>query len=335
VSSTTPRILGRVALGTTFGHGTEGPTDVEAIGFGRADGLAATVLTYGGHLTEVLVPDRRGRRANVVLRLPDLAAYQDRSRNSYLGALVGRYANRIAAARFRLDGVEHRLAPNEGPNQLHGGPIGFDRHVWEASTSEDDEGADVVLRLTSPEGDQGFPGTLRVEARYRIDVHDQLTISFEAITDAPTVVSLTNHAYWNLAGGGPVTNHLLQVVARSYLEADDEGIPTGRVLPVRGTRFDHRGGRPVQPHLDHCLVLDPADPQVVLIDPGSGRRLRLRTDQPGLQVYSAAGLADPHTAVCLETQQFPDAPNHEQFPSAALRPGERFRATTVIGFDTR
>jgi aldose 1-epimerase len=295
--------------------------------------LAATVLTYGGHLVEVLAPDRRGRRTNVVLRLPDLRAYEDRQRNPWMGALVGRYANRIGGARFAIDGEEHRLAPNEGPHQLHGGPIGLDRHVWDLDTSEDDEGVDVVLRVTSPHGDQGFPGNLGVEARYRLDAHDRLTISFEAVTDRPTVVSLTNHAYWNLAGGGTVTGHVLAVQASRFVETGADRIPTGRLAPVRGTGLDFRGGRRVAPGLDHCLVLDRAQPQVVLTEPGSGRRLRLTTDLPGLQVYSAGGLSPPTTAVCLETQHLPDAPNHEQFPSAVLRPGERFRARTVIAFD--
>lgn len=332
--SGTPRVLGRIPIGTTLGHGTQGPTEVEAIAVGTREGLAVTVLTYGGHLTEVLVPDRRGRRANVVLRLPDLRAYEDRSRNAWFGALVGRYANRIAGARFTLDGVEHQLAANEGPNLLHGGPIGFDRHVWTATTTEDDEGVEVVLRHVSPDGDQGFPGRLEVEARYRLDVRDRLTIGFEATTEAATVVSLTNHAYWNLAGGGTVTGHILQVAAQQVVEVED-GIPTGRLTPVRGTRFDHRGGRRVRPNLDHCLVLEDTDPQAILTDPASGRRLTLRTDQPGLQVYSGCHLQPPTTAVCLETQQFPDAPNHETFPSAVLRPGERFLARTELTFDAR
>lgn len=330
MSPTTPRVLGRVRIGTTAGHEGQGPTEVEAIGIGSRDGLAATVLSYGGHLTDLLVPDRRGRRVNIVKRLPDLRAYEDRERNPYLGALIGRYANRIAHARFTLDGTEHRLVPNEGPHVLHGGPVGLDRYVWDVATVEDDEGVDVVLTVTSPDGDQGFPGALRVEARYRLDRHDRLTISFQATTDAPTVVNLTNHAYWNLAGGGSVTGHVLQVDAARMVQVDEDYLPTGALPLVRGTRFDFRGGRRVPATIDHCLVLGEAQPQVVLIDPASGRRLEMTTDLPGLQVYSGFRLDQPNTGLALEAQQLPDAPNQPTFPSVVLRPGETYRSKTQV-----
>ena len=333
MSPTTPKILGRIPIGVTAGHERQPPTEVEAIGFGTRNGVAATVLTYGGHLTDLLVPDRRGRRVNVVLRLPDLAAYEDRERNPYFGALIGRYANRIADARFTLDDIEHRLEPNEGPHLLHGGPIGLDRYVWETTTEEDDEGVDVLLRMTSPDGDQGFPGELDVQARYRLDRQDRLTISFQATTSAPTVVNLTNHAYWNLAGRGSVLAHVLQVNASRLVEVDDDFVPTGALVGVRGGRFDFRGGRRVPQIIDHCLLLDAAQPQAVLIDPASGRRLQLSTDLPGLQVYSGFKLDRANTGVALEAQHLPDAPNHPNFPSVVLRPGETYRSRTVITLD--
>ena len=334
MSRATPRVLGRVSIGSTVGHEGQGPTEVEAIGIGTRDGLAATVLTYGGHLTDLLVPDRRGRRTNVVLRFGDLRAYEDRDRSQFAGALVGRYANRIRGARFTLDGVERRLVPNDGPNQLHGGPLGFDRYVWDVTTEEDDEGVDVVLGLESPDGDQGYPGRLQVQARYRLDREDRLTVSFEATTDAPTPVSLTNHTYWNLAGGGAVTGHVLQATASQLVEVDADDLPTGRLAPVRGTRFDFRGGRRVPPDIDHCLVLGPGDPQVVLVDPASGRRLAMTTDLPGVQVYAGSRLDPPNAGLALETQQLPDAPNHASFPSPVLRPGEVYRSRTSYRFDS-
>jgi aldose 1-epimerase len=334
VSRTTPRVLGRVPIGSTVGHDAQGPTEVEAIGIGTRDGIAATILTYGGHLTDLLVPDRRGRRTNVVLRLADLRAYEDNERSEWCGALVGRYANRISASRFTLDGIEHRLAPNEGPNHLHGGPVGFDRYVWDVEPLEDDDGVDVVLRHTSPSGDQGYPGTVAVEARYRLDRDDRLTISFEATTDAPTPISLTQHAYWNLAGGGAVTGHVVQAAASHYVEVDDQSLPTGELRPVRGTRLDFRGGRRVPPGIDHCLVLDEADPQIVVVDPGSGRRLQVTTDLPGIQVYVGSPIDPPDGGLCLESQHLPDAPNHPSFPSPVVRPGEVYRSRTEFRFDS-
>lgn len=329
--------------------------------------LRAEVLSYGAHLVGLRAPDRTGGADDVVvaLRQPDgsvdVDAYRDRRRNPYLGAMVGRYANRLAGARLHLDGTIHQLAPNEGRNQLHGGPDGFDRRAWTVSTWADDDGAAAQLELVSPDGDQGFPGTVSVTVTYRLDLNGTLHIDTEATTDATTVVNVTNHAYWNLHGtSGPtaaaratVRDHVLQVAADRVVAVDGQLLPTGALEPVAGTAFDLRAPTrlgAVVDHptlvatggLDHCLVSDPIDgpgarPRAVLLDPASGRRLQLWTDQPGVQVYTAnhgAGPLPRHGAVCLETQQLPDAPNQPAFPSPVLRPGERYRHHQRVRLDT-
>ena len=325
----------------------------------RAGALVAEVLTYGAHLVGLWVPDRDGRSDNVVvsLRAPDgtvdIDAYRDPLRNPHLGGMAGRYANRIAGAAFELDGVVHRLVPNEGPNQLHGGPDGFDRCEWTASVRDD--GAAVTLQLTSPDGDQGFPGRVEVTVTYELSADGSLGIEVEARTDAPTVLNVTNHAYWNLAGTSDavaaehatIRDHVLSVAADRMVCVDDSLLPTGALDPVDGTVFDLRA--PVQlgevidtaelaavGGLDHCFVLDRTEPAAVLVDPHSGRRMRLVTDQPGLQVYTAnhgAGPLPRHGAVCLESQHLPDSPNRSAFPSPVLRPGETYRHHHLVTLD--
>jgi aldose 1-epimerase len=322
----------------------------------------AEVLAHGAHLVGLWLPDRRGRVEDVVvsLRRPDgeidVAAYRDPVRNPHLGGMAGRYANRIADARFELDGRVWQLVPNEGPNQLHGGPEGLDRRDWALSTQSDDRGAVARLELRSDDGDQGYPGTVDLAVTYRLDRAGELQIHVEAVTDAPTVLSVTNHTYWNLAGtsersaagAASVRDHLLTVAASSVVRVDGALIPTGDLDPVEGTAFDLRrptrlGDTIDRPELatvgglDHCLVLDGTDPAAELVDPASGRRIRVRTNQPGLQVYTAnhgAGPLPRHGAVCLETQQLPDAPNRPTFPSPVLRPGQRYRHEHVVEFGT-
>jgi aldose 1-epimerase len=326
----------------------------------RAGELRAEVLSYGAHLVGLWAPDRDGRLDNVVvsLRRPDgtvdIDAYCDPVRNPYLGAMAGRYANRIAGAGFELDGVVHRLVPNEGPNQLHGGPDGFSRLDWTESVRDD--GAAVTLRLTSPDGDQGFPGRVDVAVTYELCDDATLRIDVEGTTDAPTVLNVTNHSYWNLAGTSStaaadhatVRDHVLSVAADRVVRVDADLVPTGALDLVEGTPFDLR--RPTRlgaaidaaelapvGGLDHCLVLDGTEPAAELTDPASGRRLRIRTDQPGLQVYTAnhgAGPLPQHGAVCLESQHLPDSPNRPEFPSPVLRPGETYRHRHVVTLDT-
>jgi aldose 1-epimerase len=347
----------------TFGTTSDGRT-VTRIDLSAADGSGVSILDLGAAVLELRVPDREGRLGNVVLGHRDLAGYLANA--PYFGVLVGRCANRIAGAAFHLDGVEHRLTPNEGRNQLHGGPDGFHARLWTiGDVVADDERAAATLHLVSEDGDQGYPGRLEVVATLAWTARHELEIVLEARCDAATIVNLAHHGYWNLAGegGGTVDGHLLTVHANAFLPVDGERLPTGEVRPVRGTPFDLREGRRLGDVLraddpqvagargvDHCFVLDregtgrghPIE-AAVLHDPASGRTLRLSTTEPGLQVY-AAGYLDgtivgssgrryrQGDGLALEPQGFPDAANRPDFPSVVLRPGETYRQRTTFTF---
>ncbi|MGP4013558.1 aldose epimerase family protein [Streptomyces sp. 4N124] len=292
------------------------------------------ILSYGGIVQSVEVPDREGRPGNVVLGFADLDAYPAHP-EPYFGALIGRYANRIAGGRFPLDGVTYALEPNNGPNSLHGGGRGFDKRVWDMTPVEHG----VRLARISPHGEEGFPGRLEVSATYTLDGAGALRIAYEAVTDAPTIVNLTNHSYWNLSGAGNAAGHELRIAASRFTPVDEDLIPTG-VAPVEGTRFDFRAERKVGAGYDHNFVLDKgvtSAPERVaeLYDPASGRALTVATTEPGLQLYTADHLSEPFSpgdGIALETQHFPDSPNRPDFPSTVLRPGEVFRSETVYGF---
>jgi aldose 1-epimerase len=322
--------------------------------------MTVTVLTYGGIIQTIEVPDRAGVSANVALGLPGLDDYAARNR-PYLGALIGRYANRIAGGAFTLDGRTYRLPVNNPPNSLHGGTEGFDKRVWAATGTGDG----VELAYTSPDGEMGYPGTLEVRARYTLTADSELRIDYQATSDAPTVVNLTNHSYLNLAGeaAGSVEGHLLQLHAGSFTPTDATSIPTGELAPVAGTPFDFTSPHAIGERIDeddeqlrlglgydHNYVLDrPPGAEGTLVpaarvtDPGSGRVLEVDTTEPGLQLYSAnqldgtltgpGGVAyGPRAGLCLETQHFPDSPNQPGFPSTVLRPGETYRSATVYRF---
>lgn len=327
--------------------GEIGGTPVQAITL-EGDGLRARLLTWGARLAELWVPDRNGARTDVVLGQDTLADWQEHGR--YLGATCGRYANRIAGARFTLDGREVQLDRNEGANTLHGGATGFDLRHWRI---EGHSARHATFATTSPDGEMGFPGTLQARVTYRLD--EGLRIAMEALTDAPTVVNLVNHAYFNLAGQGTgdILGHELQLEAGFYLPVDDLKLPTGAVLPVAGTPFDFRQPRRIGAALpgpdgfDHnlCLAAPPdaegLRPCLTATDPASGRRLRLSTSAPGVQLYTGAHFAGgpgkagaryPRFAgLAAETQHFPDAPNRPHFPGTVLRPGERY--THLMHFD--
>jgi aldose 1-epimerase len=306
----------------------------------RRGGVRVRVLSYGGIVQSVEVPDREGRTADVVLGFADLDGYLEHP-GAYLGALIGRYANRIAHGRFPLDGRTYALAQNDGPNSLHGGERGFDRRVWEVTPVEHG----LRLFRVSPHGEEGFPGRLEVTATYRLDESGALRISYEAVTDAPTVVNLTSHSYWNLAGAdsGGAGGHELRIAAGRYTPVDEHLVPTGELAEVAGTRFDFREPRKAGCGYDHNFVLDKGvteRPQEVaeLYDPASGRVLTVATTEPGLQLYTGDHLDAPFSpgdGIALETQHFPDSPNRPEFPSTGLRPGEVFRSETVYGFSTR
>ncbi|MFF0381451.1 aldose epimerase family protein [Streptomyces sp. NPDC004286] len=301
-------------------------------------GVRVRVLSYGGIVQSVEVPDREGRTADVVLGFPSVEGYVDHP-GPYLGALVGRYANRIAGGRFPLDGLTYALAVNNGPNSLHGGERGFDRYVWEAEPVAHG----VRLSRVSPHGEEGFPGRLEVSATYTLDERGALRIAYEAVTDAPTVVNLTNHSYWNLGGSGHAGGQELRLDASRYTPVDDGLIPVGEPLDVTDSRFDFRVSRKVGSGYDHNYVLDKgvtaaAEEVAELYDPASGRVLTVATTEPGLQLYTADHLGAPFApgdGIALETQHFPDSPNRPDFPTTRLEPGEVYRSATVYGFGTR
>lgn len=318
-------------------------------------GIRVRILSYGGIVQSLEVPDRwgssrsgeagsgGGRAANVVLGFADLDGYLAHP-EPYLGALIGRYANRIAGGRFPLDGALYALARNNGPNSLHGGDRGFDRRVWDVTPLEDGAGTHGLrLSRVSPHGEEGFPGRLEVRATYTLEPGGALAISYEAVTDAPTVVNVTNHSYFNLAGSGNAGGHELRLAASRYTPVDEDLIPTGDLADVAGTRFDFRRARKVGSGYDHNFVLDggvTAAPREVaeLHDPASGRVMTVETTEPGLQLYTADHLGDPFApgdGIALETQHHPDSPNHPHFPSTVLRPGEVFRSRTVYRFAAR
>jgi aldose 1-epimerase len=324
-------------------------------------GTRLKVLSYGGVVQSLEIPDRRGRHANVALGLATLDDYVASS--PYFGALIGRYGNRIGEGRFTLDGRTYQLSVNDGDNSLHGGAKGFDKQVWDVEPFA--EGSDVGLRLhhTSADGEMGYPGTLRAKVMYTLTRRGEWRVDYEATTDRATVVNLTSHVYWNLAGegSGTIEDHELTIAASRYTPTDPGLIPTGELAKVAGTPFDFRrakaigrdirAGHPQQVRAkgyDHNWVLDKgvtARPEHIatLRDPRSGRTLRIATDQPGLQFYSGNFLDGTLTgtggrtyrqgdALCLETQHFPDSPNHADFPSTVLRPGRTYRTTTVHSF---
>jgi aldose 1-epimerase len=308
-------------------------------------GITLKVLSYGGIVQSLEVPDRDGRTANVSLGFDDLADYVDRS--PFYGALIGRYGNRIAGAAFTLDGASYEVSATDGgPNSLHGGEQGFDKRVWavEPFTSGTDTG--LVLRRTSPDGEMGYPGTLEVEAVYTLTADGRWRIDYTATTDRPTVVNLTNHTYFNLAGAGTGTvhDHLVEVAAARYTPVDATLIPTGELAEVAGTPYDFRQARAVGSQaVDHNFVLDAGltdrpTHAATVTDPGSGRVMAIATTEPGIQFYTGDYLDGrphgPRDGLCLETQHFPDSPNHPSFPTTVLRPGETYRSATVHSFGT-
>ncbi len=337
----------------SWGTTSEGPVDRYTLSGG---GLTVRVLTYGGIVQSIEVPDRDGRIAGVVLGFDSLQGYLDNP-GPYFGAIIGRFGNRIAAGRFTLDGAGFQVPVNDGPNSLHGGTTGFDKRIWSAEPSADG----LLLTHVSPDGDQGYPGELSVTVGYSL-TGDGLRIDYTATTDAPTVVNLTNHSYFNLAGegSGHIYDHVLHLDADHYTPVDATAIPTGEIAPVEGTSMDFRTPTPIgarirdaHPQLlygqgyDHNWVLNgqagELRPAARVVDPGSGRTLTVHTTEPGVQFYSGnfldgtmAGTSGrtyrQGDGLALETQHYPDSPNQAAFPSTVLRPGRTYRSTTVLEF---
>lgn len=320
----------------------------------NAHGVTIKLLDYGANVVSVEVPDRDGKLANVTLSFDNIEGYLQR--HPYFGATVGRYCNRIAKGRFTLGGKEYSLATNNDPNHLHGGENGFDRQMWAAETIQTADEVGVKFTRTSPDGEEGYPGNLQATAIYTINNKNELKMEFEATTDAATPVNLTNHCYWNLAGAGSgdVLDQELTIESDKFLAVDDTLIPTGEMTSVSGTPFDftspHKIGERIKQidsdpiGYDHCYVLRSQTGELVLAakakDPKSGRVMEVFTTQPGIQLYSgnfldgtAAGNGfEQYNAFCLETQHYPDSPNQPKFPSTILKPGEKFKHTTVHRF---
>jgi len=336
---------------------------IDAFVLANALGVEVRFISLGGRIVSIRVPDRHGRLADVVLGYDSRSQYVNDTR--YFGALVGRYANRIARGRFTLDGVEYSLPINDGPNHLHGGPRGFHCREWivEPFKRNGIEGAE--LRCAIAAGDDGYPGSLDVRATYSLDDDNQFRVDYRATADAPTIVNFTQHSYFNLAGEGvgDILDHELTVAAGRMTFVDATLIPTGALCDVAGTPFDFTTPQRIGARInvpddqlriaggyDHNFVLAEREPIVPsfaarLVDPRSGRSLDIHTTEPGLQLYTGnrvdrgpagkGGRSYPrHAGVALETQHFPDSPNHPHFPSTALRLGEDFRSTTIYRFST-
>ena len=347
----------------TFGKTAEGEP-VEIFTLTNPHGLKARLMTWGATLVSMAVPDRAGKLADITLGFDSLDGYL--GKHPFFGVIAGRYANRIAKGKFTLEGKEYTLAVNNGVNHLHGGLKGFDKKNWKAVDMGEPMGRQSVRFLTtSADGEEGYPGKMEISVTYTLTDADGLRIDYVASTDKPTVVNLTNHAYWNLAGAGAgdILGHELTLHASKFTPVDDDSIPTGKLDPVAGGPMDFTkakvigkdfaqvGGTPGG--YDHNFVIDhpnakaaQIDPAAEVYEPKSGRVMKVATNQPGVQFYTGNFLDGTVTGkggkvyqknfgVCLETQHFPDSPNKPQFPSSVLRPGETYRTTTIYSFSTR
>jgi aldose 1-epimerase len=360
-----PRPSGQPAPGSIvrspFGQTADG-VSVDRYTLHNRRGMEARIATLGGIVTYLTAPDRDGHYADVVLGYDSLAGYLRAS--PYFGALVGRYGNRIARGQFTLEGVTYSLATNNGPNALHGGVVGFSKVVWRATRAVvTPEGPQLTLTYVSPDGEEHYPGTLRVTAVYTLTDDDALRLVYTATTDRATVVNLTQHSYFNLRGHGDVLGHVVQINADRFTPVDSTLIPTGELRPVAGTPFDFRHPTAIGARIDgtdeqlrfakgydHNWVLDapPGEMAVdaVVYEPETGRVLTVSSPQPGLQFYTGNFLDGSITGkggvvyafrdgLCLEPQHFPDSPNHPTFPSTILTPGQTYRNTIIYRFSAR
>jgi aldose 1-epimerase len=337
---------------------------IEAVDLTNANGVAARIITLGAAIQSLSAPDKQGKAADIVLGYRTAAEYL--AKPQYFGVTVGRYANRIAKGKFRLDGKQYTLATNDGPNHLHGGTKGFDKVVWQIDSVKNGSPASVVMSYTSPDGEEGYPGTLKVTATYSLNDKNELQIDYRATTDKPTIVNITNHAYFNLAGeagSADILGHRLTLAADAFTPVDATLIPTGEKKSVAGTPFDFRqptligarvrDGRDEQMRFgrgyDHNFVVNGAAGTMRLAarveDPVSGRAMELLTSAPGVQFYSGNFLDGTSVgksgriyrqgdALCLEPQVFPDAPNQSGFPSARLDPGKTYSNSMILRFST-
>jgi aldose 1-epimerase len=342
----------------SFGRSAEGEA-VDIFTLTNAHGLKARVTTWGACLVSMVVPDRKGAPADVALGFDTLEPYM--KRHPYFGTTTGRYANRIAKGKFTIDGKEFSVATNNGVNHLHGGIRGFDQRNWKAEILAAQNA--IRFSYTSADGEEGYPGTLKTTVTYTLTENDELRIDYEATTDKPTVVNLTNHSYWNLAGEGKgdILGHELRLNASRWLPVDDGSIPTGEMKAVAGGPMDFTKAKPIGRDIaqvpgnaggyDHNFLIDQEKPGALALaaevfEPASGRVMTISTTEPGVQFYTANHLSEKvtgkggrpyqrHGGFCLETQHYPDSPNRPEFPSPVLRPGQTYRSTTVHQFSVR
>ena len=322
----------------------------------NSQGSYARVMTYGATLVSLVVPDKNSRRSEITLGFDKFDDYLTKN-IPYLGVVVGRVANRIENARFTLNGKHYSLAANNGPNHLHGGLKGFDKVVWSADVTDAHEGDAITFSYLSPDGEEGYPGTMECSVTYILTEQNELILVYSATTDAPTPVNLTNHAYFNLAGtmSDTILDHMMLINADSYTPSDELLIPTGTIETVKGTALDFRTPRAIGSRIhqlsgsyDHNYILNKEDDELSLAarvsDPASGRVMEVWTTEPGVQFYSGNFLVNlagrgnsiynKHAGFCLETQHFPDAVNKPQFPSIILQPGEMYSHLTRFSFGT-
>ncbi len=336
-------------------YGIHNADSIERYTLTNAAGMKVSILNYGGTITDISVPDKEGQMGNVVLGFDSLSGYLQKE-NPYFGSLIGRYGNRIANAKFSLDGTTYQLAANNNGNSLHGGNKGYDKVVWDADPQAGD--TSLLLTYNSKDGEEGYPGNLTVKVTYTLTAASELKIEYTATTDKATPVNLTNHAYFNLSAGkdSTILNHLLWINADKYTLVNDNLIPTGALPAVKGTPMDFTQAKPIGKEIeqvkggyDHNWVLNKkgTDPEKVaeLSDTTSGRKMEVWTTEPGMQFYSGNFLDGTlkhtygntrfikHAGLCLETQHFPDSPNQPGFPNTILKPGETYRQTTIYKFD--
>ena len=337
----------------SFGTTKDGQKVVEFT-LSNPGGISTSILTWGGIVRTISVPDRNGAVADVVLGFDSLEPYEER--HPYFGTITGRYANRIAKGKFTLDGTTYSLATNNGPNHLHGGVIGFDRKVWNATTSSTDNSASLILTSKSADGEEGYPGEVSTQVTYTLSSDNSLSVEYEANTTKATPINVTNHSYFNLAGhdSGDVLKHSLTIEADRYVPVDETSIPLGNLSVVDGGPFDFRKPQTIGSRIshvgvgyDHTYVLadKPRSLQFAAraSDPASGRYVEVLTTEPGVQLYTGnylngslkgkgGAVYNKHAGFCLETQHFPDSPNQPTFPSTILRPGETYSSKTVMRF---
>ncbi len=352
---------------TDEAFGQAGGVPVTRYTLDSGHGMRVRILNYGGIIQSIDVPDRNGQANNVVLGFPDLQGYLNNTGDAktYFGAIIGRYGNRIAKGAFTLNGAQHHVPINNNGNSLHGGTVGFDSKVWQATPQNANGSVGLKLQYLSPANEMGYPGALATTVTYTVDQNNHLRIDYRATTDAPTVVNLTNHSYFNLAGEDALNiyDHKLTINADNYTPTDATQIPTGQIAPVKGTPFDFTAPTPIGAHItandpqlllahgyDHNWVINRGNDTGLVQaanaeDPQTGRTLTVSTTEPGVQFYTSNFLVGAFTGTSghiyrqgagftMETQHFPDSPNHPGFPSTVLNPGQTYDSTTVFAFGT-